>query len=123
MHFLSHSVYIWFYLTFSISIGLLRKFVCSQWNSKKEIIIVVIIICLRCKGGKKDSSDSYFICFMHRYDLLCLEGLAQALRVFNKEEEIPSYTLANISREKIIKLHVKPEVIILVRCMFVSQVF
>ncbi|XP_048329858.2 phenylalanine--tRNA ligase beta subunit, cytoplasmic [Ziziphus jujuba] len=45
----------------------------------------------------------------NRYDLLCLEGLAQALRIFNKEEEIPSYTLANISREKMIKMHVKPE--------------
>ncbi|KAF3437947.1 hypothetical protein FNV43_RR20703 [Rhamnella rubrinervis] len=45
----------------------------------------------------------------NRYDLLCLEGLAQALRVFNKQEEIPSYTLANISSESMIKMHVKPE--------------
>lgn len=49
---------------------------------------------------------------MHRYDLLCLEGLAQALRVFNKQEEIPSYTLANISSKSMIKMHVKPEVTI-----------
>ncbi|KAH0975875.1 hypothetical protein GBA52_017774 [Prunus armeniaca] len=45
----------------------------------------------------------------NRYDLLCLEGLAQALRVFSREEEIPTYKLANISKESMIKMHVKPE--------------
>ncbi|KAL5544838.1 hypothetical protein UlMin_008622 [Ulmus minor] len=45
----------------------------------------------------------------NRYDLLCLEGLAQALRIFNKQEETPTYTLANISKESMIKMHVKPE--------------
>ncbi|KAK3440690.1 hypothetical protein EUGRSUZ_B00970 [Eucalyptus grandis] len=46
---------------------------------------------------------------MHRYDLLCLEGLAQALRVFNKQEETPQYSLRNISRGSMLKMHVKPE--------------
>ena len=50
---------------------------------------------------------------MHRYDLLCLEGIAQALRVFNGQQEIPKYKVANISRESMIKMHVKPEVVIL----------
>ncbi|XP_008240048.1 PREDICTED: phenylalanine--tRNA ligase beta subunit, cytoplasmic-like [Prunus mume] len=45
----------------------------------------------------------------NRYDLLCLEGLAQALRVFSREEEIPTYKLANVSKESMIKMHVKPE--------------
>ncbi|CAB4279240.1 unnamed protein product [Prunus armeniaca] len=45
----------------------------------------------------------------NRYDLLCLEGLAQALRVFSREEEVPTYKLANISKESMIKMHVKPE--------------
>lgn len=45
----------------------------------------------------------------NRYDLLCLEGLAQALRVFNKQEETPQYSLRNISRGSMLKMHVKPE--------------
>jgi len=48
----------------------------------------------------------------HRYDLLCLEGIAQALRFFNGKQEIPRYKVANISRESMIKMHVKPEVVI-----------
>ncbi|EEF39230.1 phenylalanyl-tRNA synthetase beta chain, putative [Ricinus communis] len=45
----------------------------------------------------------------NRYDLLCLEGIAQALRIFNKQEETPKYTLANISKQAMLKMHVKPE--------------
>ncbi|KAK9926203.1 hypothetical protein M0R45_023445 [Rubus argutus] len=45
----------------------------------------------------------------NRYDLLCLEGLSQALRIFEKKEEVPEYKLANISKESMIKMHVKPE--------------
>ncbi|TYK28376.1 putative phenylalanine--tRNA ligase beta subunit isoform X2 [Cucumis melo var. makuwa] len=45
----------------------------------------------------------------NRYDLLCLEGLAQALRIFNEQEDTPRYTLANISKESMHKMHVKPE--------------
>ncbi|KAJ8758564.1 hypothetical protein K2173_000285 [Erythroxylum novogranatense] len=45
----------------------------------------------------------------NRYDLLCLEGLAQALRIFNKQDKMPTYKLANISKESTIKMHVKPE--------------
>lgn len=47
---------------------------------------------------------------MCRYDLLCLEGLSQALRIFEKKEEVPQYKLANISKETMMKMHVKPEV-------------
>ncbi|KAL8129904.1 hypothetical protein V2J09_019059 [Rumex salicifolius] len=45
----------------------------------------------------------------NRYDLLCLEGLAQSLRVFEELEEIPKYTLSNISIASMLKMHVKPE--------------
>uniref|UniRef100_A0A2P2MTQ4 PhenylalaninetRNA ligase beta subunit cytoplasmic n=1 Tax=Rhizophora mucronata TaxID=61149 RepID=A0A2P2MTQ4_RHIMU len=45
----------------------------------------------------------------NRYDLLCLEGLSQALRIFNKQDEIPTYTVAEINKESMIKMHVKPE--------------
>ena len=50
---------------------------------------------------------------MHRYDLLCLEGIAQALRIFNGQQEIPTYKLAKISTKSMLKMHVKAEVIIL----------
>ncbi|XP_022134928.1 phenylalanine--tRNA ligase beta subunit, cytoplasmic [Momordica charantia] len=45
----------------------------------------------------------------NRYDLLCLEGLAQALRIFNRQQEIPRYTLTNITKESMHRMHVKPE--------------
>ncbi|KAI4335848.1 hypothetical protein L6164_014453 [Bauhinia variegata] len=45
----------------------------------------------------------------NRYDLLCLEGLAQALRVFCETQEIPAYRLADISKDSMLKMHVKPE--------------
>ncbi|KAJ7978803.1 phenylalanine--tRNA ligase beta subunit, cytoplasmic [Quillaja saponaria] len=45
----------------------------------------------------------------NRYDLLCLEGLAQALRIFSGKQEIPTYSLSNISKESMLKMHVKPE--------------
>ncbi|KAK9715684.1 hypothetical protein RND81_06G182400 [Saponaria officinalis] len=45
----------------------------------------------------------------NRYDLLCLEGLAQALRVFEGFEQIPTYTLADVHRDSMLKMHVKPE--------------
>lgn len=55
---------------------------------------------------------SNLFCFdMHRYDLLCLEGIAQALRIFNGQQEMPKYNVANINRESMIKMHVKPEVV------------
>ncbi|XWS60833.1 hypothetical protein CRYUN_Cryun07bG0071200 [Craigia yunnanensis] len=45
----------------------------------------------------------------NRYDLLCLEGLALSLRIFNGQEKIPRYTVANISKESMLKMHVKKE--------------
>ncbi|PIN23352.1 Phenylalanyl-tRNA synthetase beta subunit [Handroanthus impetiginosus] len=45
----------------------------------------------------------------NRYDLLCLEGLAQALRIFNGLDPIPTYKVASISKESMLKMHVKSE--------------
>ncbi|KAK4483870.1 hypothetical protein RD792_011079, partial [Penstemon davidsonii] len=45
----------------------------------------------------------------NRYDLLCLEGLAQALRIFNGLDPIPSYSVASIGKESMLKMHVKSE--------------
>ncbi|XP_010261849.1 PREDICTED: phenylalanine--tRNA ligase beta subunit, cytoplasmic-like [Nelumbo nucifera] len=45
----------------------------------------------------------------NRYDLLCLEGLAQALRIFMGLDEIPKYIVSNIPSESLLKMHVKPE--------------
>ncbi|XP_042463559.1 phenylalanine--tRNA ligase beta subunit, cytoplasmic-like [Zingiber officinale] len=45
----------------------------------------------------------------NRYDLLCLEGIARALRIFNEKEASPLYTVTNVSPESIFKMHVKPE--------------
>ncbi|XP_073059630.1 phenylalanine--tRNA ligase beta subunit, cytoplasmic-like isoform X4 [Primulina eburnea] len=45
----------------------------------------------------------------NRYDLLCLEGLVQALRIFNGLDPIPTYNVANISKESMLKMHVRTE--------------
>ncbi|KVH98666.1 B3/B4 tRNA-binding domain-containing protein [Cynara cardunculus var. scolymus] len=45
----------------------------------------------------------------NRYDLLCLEGLVQSLRIFCGVDSVPKYTLADISKELMLKMHVKPE--------------
>ncbi|GJU02960.1 phenylalanine--tRNA ligase beta subunit, cytoplasmic [Tanacetum coccineum] len=45
----------------------------------------------------------------NRPDLLCLEGLAQALRIFCWDDSAPKYKLADISKESMLKMHVKPE--------------
>ncbi|CAH1419741.1 unnamed protein product [Lactuca virosa] len=45
----------------------------------------------------------------NRYDLLCLEGLVQSLRIFLGLDSVPNYTLADISQQSMLKMHVKPE--------------
>ncbi|KAH7653277.1 phenylalanyl-tRNA synthetase beta chain protein [Dioscorea alata] len=45
----------------------------------------------------------------NRYDLLCLEGLARALRIYLGKDEIPVYRVSNIKCENLTKVHVKPE--------------
>ncbi|EPS64155.1 hypothetical protein M569_10627, partial [Genlisea aurea] len=45
----------------------------------------------------------------NRSDLLCLEGLVQALRIFNGTDEIPTYNVAPVDKASVLKMHVKPE--------------
>ncbi|KAI3997769.1 hypothetical protein MKX01_007656 [Papaver californicum] len=45
----------------------------------------------------------------NRYDLLCIEGLVRALRIFLGLDEIPTYTLSNTPKESMLKMHVKKE--------------
>lgn len=44
------------------------------------------------------------------YDLLCLEGLAMALRVFLLKDPIPTFRVSDIPRSSVQKMVVKPEV-------------
>lgn len=48
---------------------------------------------------------------MNRYDLLCLEGLAQALRVFIGVDKVPTYKVVDMPKDHMLKMHVKPEVL------------
>jgi phenylalanyl-tRNA synthetase beta chain len=45
----------------------------------------------------------------YRYDMLCFEGIAQALAIFQGKREIPKYKLSH--PEKIETLTIKPEVL------------
>lgn len=54
---------------------------------------------------------NFFCGFIYRYDLLCLEGLAQALRIFEELQDTPTYTLADISHQSMLQMHVKSEVL------------
>ncbi|PIA27819.1 hypothetical protein AQUCO_07500028v1 [Aquilegia coerulea] len=57
----------------------------------------------------------------NRYDLLCFEGLVRALRIFKELDQIPKYSVFDIPRESMLKIHVKPETA-LVRPYVVSAV-
>lgn len=45
----------------------------------------------------------------NRYDLLCLEGIARALRIFIGVEETPVYRCVDIPDGSMLEMHVKPE--------------
>lgn len=47
---------------------------------------------------------------MCSYDLLCLEGLAMALRVFLLKDPIPTFRVADVAKSSLQKMIVKPEV-------------
>ena len=53
-------------------------------------------------GGQenKDASDEILYKIdipANRYDMLCLEGIARALNIFNRTAEVPQYKLADMS--------------------------
>ncbi|KAF0930927.1 hypothetical protein E2562_038007 [Oryza meyeriana var. granulata] len=45
----------------------------------------------------------------NRYDLLCLEGLARALRVFIGTEATPMYKISSIPCDSVLQMYVKPQ--------------
>lgn len=45
-----------------------------------------------------------------RYDLLCLEGLAKALRIFTRKDPTPRFRVAEIPSKAVHRIVVKPEV-------------
>ena len=57
-----------------------------------------------------------------RYDMLCLEGIARALNIFNRPKECSvSYRLADMGARKPLRLTIKPETA-LVRPFMVAAV-
>lgn len=56
--------------------------------------------------------DHLISVLVFRYDLLCIEGIARALRVFLKKDEAPEYTLAYPpgGDSKLLTVTVGPEV-------------
>lgn len=44
----------------------------------------------------------------NRYDLLCLEGLVQSLRIFLGVDEIPRYRVSSVPKQSMLKMEVKP---------------
>ncbi|XP_042376847.1 phenylalanine--tRNA ligase beta subunit, cytoplasmic-like [Zingiber officinale] len=62
------------------------------------------------EAGDEDEEVIYKIeVAANRYDLLCLEGIARALRIFIEKEANPLYTVSDVSSKSILKMHVKPE--------------
>ncbi|OVA18956.1 B3/B4 tRNA-binding domain [Macleaya cordata] len=64
--------------------------------------------------GEEESTEDEEVIYKievpaNRYDLLCIEGLVQALRIFMGLDETPTYTISNIPKESMLKMHVKPE--------------
>ncbi|KAH0451888.1 hypothetical protein IEQ34_019187 [Dendrobium chrysotoxum] len=58
-------------------------------------------------GGEDDEEVIYKIeVAANRYDLLCLEGIARALRIFIGKEEIPIYKFREIPRESMLRINV-----------------
>lgn len=61
-------------------------------------------------GHGKDVYYSDMLCSISSYDLLCLEGLAKALRVFTGKDPIPSFRVVDIPTKSMQRMVVKPEV-------------
>lgn len=60
-------------------------------------------------GYGKDVYYFDMLCSISSYDLLCLEGLAKALRVFTGKDPIPSFVV-DTRTKSMQRMVVKPEV-------------
>ncbi|KAK9278106.1 hypothetical protein L1049_027664 [Liquidambar formosana] len=87
---------------------------CFQFGIELDDVTTEKAIIRKEKHLEEDASEDEEVIYKievpaNRYDLLCLEGLVQALRVFSGDDDIPTYTLATISKGSMLKMHVKPE--------------
>lgn len=93
---------------------------CMDGNLFYSITIASLVFCI-CTWrvlfsfweGHFDISKHYMLMFIAnacRYDLLCLEGLARALRIFTGTEATPMYKISCIPRDSMLQMHVKPQV-------------
>lgn len=48
----------------------------------------------------------------NRYDMLCLEGIARALNIFNEREKLPNFRISDAPKESLQRMTVKPETVL-----------
>ncbi|XP_058213400.1 phenylalanine--tRNA ligase beta subunit, cytoplasmic-like [Rhododendron vialii] len=87
---------------------------CFKFGIELDDVTTEKAIIRKEKHLEEDSTEDEEVIYKievaaNRYDLLCLEGLAQALRIFVGIDPIPKYTLRSIRSESMLKMHVKPE--------------
>ncbi|XP_058213428.1 phenylalanine--tRNA ligase beta subunit, cytoplasmic-like [Rhododendron vialii] len=87
---------------------------CFKFGIELDDVTTEKAIIRKEKHLEEDSTEDEEVIYKievaaNRYDLLCLEGLAQALRIFVGIDPIPTYTLRSIRSESMLKMHVKPE--------------
>ncbi|KAG5565415.1 hypothetical protein RHGRI_001338 [Rhododendron griersonianum] len=87
---------------------------CFKFGIELDDVTTEKAIIRKEKHLEEDSTEDEEVIYKievaaNRYDLLCLEGLAQALRIFVGIDPIPTYTLRSIRSESMLKMHVKHE--------------
>ncbi|KAI8572403.1 hypothetical protein RHMOL_Rhmol01G0195700 [Rhododendron molle] len=87
---------------------------CFKFGIELDDVTTEKAIIRKEKHLEEDSTEDEEVIYKievaaNRYDLLCLEGLAQALRIFVGIDPIPTYALRSIRSESMLKMHVKPE--------------
>ncbi|CAH8354618.1 unnamed protein product, partial [Eruca vesicaria subsp. sativa] len=85
---------------------------CLVFGIELDAVTTEKAIIRKEKHIKEESDDDEEVIYKieipaNRYDLLCLEGLAQALRIFNKKEVIPTYKLSDIGNDNMLKMNVR----------------
>lgn len=87
---------------------------CFKFGIELDDVTTEKAIIRKEKHLEEDSTEDEEVIYKievaaNRYDLLCLEGLAQALRIFVGIDPIPTYTLRSIRSESMLEMHVKHE--------------
>ncbi|XP_057978331.1 phenylalanine--tRNA ligase beta subunit, cytoplasmic-like [Malania oleifera] len=87
---------------------------CFQFGIELDDVTTEKAIMRKEKHLEEEASEDEEVIYRievpaNRYDLLCLEGLAQALRIFTGVQKIPVYMVTKVSKQSMIKMHIKPE--------------